>query len=255
MFVFQVHKAEKQFECPVCPMEFRHKNSLVRHLCQHTGERPYRCQACDSAFISQHRLKEHLRRLHPEQHQQLQAQEHQQQQSPKVKKETAEPKEDIEVVHSKITKTQLQPQQQNTATVLPTLITTAAPPTTVLSLIQATNGQVYLLQQPSTTNHTPAIYLPTASATAAASTSLILTSPTGSASADNYNWIHQHKQPQQAPQISPAGELMASPPKLDIDLRKSPSSSSSRSSPQMSPIVKETDIVATALVASKVLKC
>ena len=23
---FQVHKAEKQFECPVCPMTFRHKN-------------------------------------------------------------------------------------------------------------------------------------------------------------------------------------------------------------------------------------
>ena len=46
-------------------MQFRHKNSLVRHLCQHTGERPHPCQICGQAFISTHRLKEHTKKYHP----------------------------------------------------------------------------------------------------------------------------------------------------------------------------------------------
>ncbi len=47
-------------------MRFRHKNSLVRHQCQHTGERRYQCQLCDYACIALHRLTEHLKRSHPE---------------------------------------------------------------------------------------------------------------------------------------------------------------------------------------------
>ena len=46
-------------------MQFRHKNSLVRHLCQHTGERPHPCQICGQAFISVHRMKEHIKKYHP----------------------------------------------------------------------------------------------------------------------------------------------------------------------------------------------
>ena len=63
---FQIHQSEKQFDCPSCPMQFRHKNSLVRHLCQHTGERPYHCPECNSAFVSMHRMKDHVRKSHPE---------------------------------------------------------------------------------------------------------------------------------------------------------------------------------------------
>jgi hypothetical protein len=59
-----VHKTEKEFVCSDCPMRFRHKNSLIRHMCQHTGERPYACDRCDSAFIAPHRLKEHIVRCH-----------------------------------------------------------------------------------------------------------------------------------------------------------------------------------------------
>ena len=45
-------------------MQFRHKNSLVRHLCQHSGERPHKCQQCAAAFVSMCRLKEHNKRYH-----------------------------------------------------------------------------------------------------------------------------------------------------------------------------------------------
>ena len=46
-------------------MQFRHKNSLVRHLCQHTGDRPHPCQICGQAFISTHRMREHVKKYHP----------------------------------------------------------------------------------------------------------------------------------------------------------------------------------------------
>ena len=64
-FHFQVHKSEKQFTCNICSSQFRHKNSLVRHLFQHSGERPFRCQSCESCFTSIHRMREHIKKRHP----------------------------------------------------------------------------------------------------------------------------------------------------------------------------------------------
>ncbi|TRY76442.1 hypothetical protein TCAL_15968 [Tigriopus californicus] len=61
----KVHKTEKDFICNVCNMRFRHKNSLIRHMCQHTGERPNRCVMCEAAFVSLNRLKDHIRKIHP----------------------------------------------------------------------------------------------------------------------------------------------------------------------------------------------
>ena len=45
-------------------MKFRHNNSLVRHLFQHSGERPYHCRSCNSSFTQLNRLKEHVKRHH-----------------------------------------------------------------------------------------------------------------------------------------------------------------------------------------------
>ena len=38
----------------------------MRHLFQHSGERPFRCQSCESGFTSINRLKEHIKKKHPE---------------------------------------------------------------------------------------------------------------------------------------------------------------------------------------------
>ena len=59
-----MHKAEKHYKCNECGVQFRHNNSLVRHLFQHTGERPYGCQNCDTSFTQLNRLKEHIKRHH-----------------------------------------------------------------------------------------------------------------------------------------------------------------------------------------------
>jgi len=151
---FQVHKSEKQFECPACPLQFRHKNSLVRHLCQHTGERPYQCADCDAAFVSMHRLKEHSRKTHGHEF-------NIQDKVPKndvvptdakhvVKIEPTSPKKKTKQT-SNASPTLVQPVQKlpelcmnNTATVMPTTVLTSLP-TSIPLLVQATNGQVYLL--------------------------------------------------------------------------------------------------------------
>ena len=65
--LFQVHKAEKDFTCEICTLSFRHKNSLVRHMVQHSGDRPYACQVCRGSFSCQRLLKEHVKKIHPEQ--------------------------------------------------------------------------------------------------------------------------------------------------------------------------------------------
>lgn len=45
-----MHQEAKNFTCKYCKVEFRHNNSLKRHMMQHTGERPYACAHCSMAF-------------------------------------------------------------------------------------------------------------------------------------------------------------------------------------------------------------
>ena len=62
----QIHADEKNHFCEHCPLSFRHKSSLVRHMFLHTGERPYRCQSCQSSFTARDRLKGHILKHHPD---------------------------------------------------------------------------------------------------------------------------------------------------------------------------------------------
>ena len=61
---FQVHADRKQFPCGLCSAQFRHKSSLVRHMCQHTGQRPHPCSACRKSFLTPLRLQHHRARRH-----------------------------------------------------------------------------------------------------------------------------------------------------------------------------------------------
>ena len=59
-------QTQKDFTCSICTLNFRHKNSLVRHMVQHSGDRPYNCQVCQGSFSCQRLLKDHIRTVHPE---------------------------------------------------------------------------------------------------------------------------------------------------------------------------------------------
>ncbi len=54
----------KEFPCGLCNTHFRHKSSLIRHMCQHTGQRPHPCTACRKAFLTPVRLRRHWARRH-----------------------------------------------------------------------------------------------------------------------------------------------------------------------------------------------
>ena len=47
------------FECEYCPLSFKQRFQLNRHMMQHTGERPFKCDTCLKTFLTKSHLKRH----------------------------------------------------------------------------------------------------------------------------------------------------------------------------------------------------
>ncbi|XP_059083738.1 uncharacterized protein LOC131881010 [Tigriopus californicus] len=60
----RVHYEPNSHPCKICALKFKHRNSLVRHMCQHTGEQ-FRCGRCEAVYVSLEELNQHIRREHP----------------------------------------------------------------------------------------------------------------------------------------------------------------------------------------------
>nr|XP_026489361.1 myoneurin-like isoform X11 [Vanessa tameamea] len=60
------HLMERQHKCTRCEKEFFSKRELTDHMVKHTGTREYRCDLCFKSYGRLKTLKEHIRRLHPE---------------------------------------------------------------------------------------------------------------------------------------------------------------------------------------------
>ncbi|CAG4958896.1 unnamed protein product [Colias eurytheme] len=60
------HLMQRQYKCSRCEMDFFSKRELNDHMVKHTGTREYRCEICFKCYGRLKTLKEHLRRLHPD---------------------------------------------------------------------------------------------------------------------------------------------------------------------------------------------
>lgn len=62
----QIHRQEKNYECQICHLKFRHKNSMVRHMFRHNGRNRLNCQHCNHSFATLLKLKSHIENCHNE---------------------------------------------------------------------------------------------------------------------------------------------------------------------------------------------
>lgn len=60
------HLMQRHHKCTRCEMDFFSKRELTDHMVKHTGTREYRCEMCFKSYGRLKTLKEHIRRLHPE---------------------------------------------------------------------------------------------------------------------------------------------------------------------------------------------
>ena len=159
----KIHNPEKEFACAVCPMKFRHKNSLVRHMFQHTGERKCRCPYCESAFISMHRLKEHIEKRHvaeaatPHNLEDVSNALKEEERAEEVRlavEKIYEETSEVEIVRErKVVAGKKRKKKSNPSAIIMNATTTPTTTSTLplMSMVQGSNGQMFLLpviQQP-----------------------------------------------------------------------------------------------------------
>jgi uncharacterized Zn-finger protein len=52
--------AEKiPYKCTYCPKSFKLKNTLIRHIRNHSGQKPYVCKTCNKSFVRKDILAGH----------------------------------------------------------------------------------------------------------------------------------------------------------------------------------------------------
>jgi uncharacterized Zn-finger protein len=54
---------ENPYKCNYCPKSFKLKNTLIRHMKNHTGQKPYKCKACNKSFVRKDILAGHKESL------------------------------------------------------------------------------------------------------------------------------------------------------------------------------------------------